>query len=257
MTIDIAPNELKRALAGGRTQPGFWLTLGNPSIAEIASEAGFAWLLIDMEHGDNTVETVTHQLRAVMRGGAEPMVRVPSIDAAIVKRLMDCGVRSFMFPNVKTAAEAMAAVAATRYPPRGVRGVAGTARGPGYGRIKDYWTRSEAEILVTVQVETLAALEVLEDIASIDGVDCIFVGPSDLSADMGFLGRPGAPEVVAKVSHTLERIKATGRSSGILEFGAERAQDLIRDGYQLIAVAGDANVLARRTSEIAAAFPAS
>lgn len=254
MTIDLEPNHLKHSLKEGKTQVGFWLTLGNPAIAEIASEAGFSWLLVDMEHGDNTVDTVTHQLRAAMRGGAEAMVRVSSIDPALVKRLMDCGVRSFMFPNVKTVEEARLAVAATRYPPNGVRGVAGTTRGPGYGRIKDYFVRSEAEILVTLQLETRAALEELEAIAAVEGVDCLFVGPSDLSADMGFIGNTAAPEVVAAVGDALRRIKAAGLVPGILEFGEARAKALIEEGYQLLAVAGDGNVLARRTIEIAAAF---
>jgi 4-hydroxy-2-oxoheptanedioate aldolase len=257
MPLELPQNKLKRALAAGKTQIGFWLTTASTTCTEIAATAGFDWLLIDMEHSPNELTDVIDHLRAAMGGTAEPMVRVPWNDAVVVKRLLDIGVRSLMFPYVQSVEEAKAAVAATRYPgtyERGMRGFAGTTRATAYGRIKDYAKRAATEICVTVQIETPKALEAATDIAKVDGVDCLFIGPNDLASTMGHLGNAAGPEVQAALVKGCDLIRKGGKAAGVLEFREDNAHKLIAAGFQLVAVGGDAGMLARGTERLARAF---
>lgn len=254
MATSIPRNSFKGGLAAGRKQIGFWLTLSSPAATEIAAEAGFDWLLIDMEHAVNEVGDVAHQLRASLRGTAEPMVRVPELNAATVKRLLDAGVRSFMFPNIKSVDEAREAVAATRYPPRGIRGVAGTTRGAGYGRWPSYFAEAENEICIVLQLETAASVALAREIGALDGVDALFIGPSDLAADMGYIGKPGTPEVQAVIAAGLADIKAIGKAAGTLNFAAEAALRQFLDGFDFIAVGGDGSLLAKQTRSMVVSF---
>jgi 4-hydroxy-2-oxoheptanedioate aldolase len=256
MSLPLPTNLLKAGFRNRRRQIGFWLTLTNPSVAEIVAEAGFNWVLIDMEHAPNEVAGVVDQVRATQRAAVECVVRVPALDLAVVKRLLDGGVRSFMFPNIQTVEEATLAVRSTRYPPLGVRGVSGSTRGAGYNRIKDYFTKCEDEICVILQLETRKATAAAEAIGKVTGVDALFVGPNDLAADMGFIGQTAAVEVVAEISATLEAIKRSGRAAGILNFNCEEAERLFADGFDFIAVDGDAAILGRETNRIVERFAA-
>lgn len=183
MRHDMPQNRFKRALAAGKPQIGLWLSLASPAATEVAAGAGFDWLLLDMEHAPNELPDIAHHLRAAEGGTAEPVVRVPWNDAVMVKRLLDIGARSLLFPFVQSAEEARRAVAATRYPPYGIRGFAGTTRANRYGRIPDYAKRASDEICVLVQCETRKAVADIPAIAALDGIDGIFIGPADLAAD--------------------------------------------------------------------------
>lgn len=249
-------NGFKAAFGSGRKQVGYWLTLSSPAAAEIAAEAGFDWLLIDMEHAAKEVGDVVDHLRATLRGTAEPVVRVPELNASVVKRLLDAGVRSLMFPNIQSAEEAREAVAATRYPPHGIRGVAGTTRGAGYGRWPDYFTGAQAEICVILQLETEKAIAAAGEIGAVEGVDALFIGPSDLAADMGFIGRPTMPQVQAVIAEGLAAIKAAGLPAGTLNFTTDAALRQFGEGFDFIAVGGDGAGLATQTSALVNGFAA-
>jgi 4-hydroxy-2-oxoheptanedioate aldolase len=192
MIDDLPTNSFKRALAAGKPQIGLWLSMTSPVATEVVAGAGFDWVLVDMEHSANELVDVVAHLRAAVGGSAEPVVRVPWNEPVLVKRLLDAGARSLLFPFVQSADEARRAVAATRYPPKGIRGVAGTTRANRYGRVKDYARRVEGELCVLVQVETQQALGEIEAIAAIDGIDGLFIGPADLSAFDGAYRRLAA-----------------------------------------------------------------
>jgi 4-hydroxy-2-oxoheptanedioate aldolase len=247
-------NTFKRALASKQKQVGFWLTLASTTATEIAAGAGFDWLLIDMEHSVNELPDVQDHLRATVGGTAEAVVRIPWNDPVVVKRMLDIGARSLMFPYVQNADEARRAVAATRYPPHGIRGFAGAARGSDYGRIKDYAARIHDELCVIVQVETPEAVKAIPEIAAVEGIDGIFIGPNDLAANMGFVGNMFAPEVNAAVQSAMEMINKAGKAAGLLNFRENEARDWFAAGFTFIAVAGDASLLARQTERVVAAF---
>ncbi len=254
MITSLPPNNFKRALAAHKKQVGFWLTLGSTTVTEIAAGAGFDWLLVDMEHSANELPDVQDHLRAAVGGTAEPVVRVPWNEPVLVKRMLDIGARSLMFPYVQNAEEARRAVAATRYPPAGIRGFAGGARGSNYGRIADYAKRCGEEICVIVQIETPQAVAAILEIAAIDGVDGIFIGPNDLAANMGHLANAGAAEVKALIGEAVAAIRKGGKAAGILNFKEDEARALFAAGVSFIAVAGDAALMARQTERIVAAF---
>lgn len=254
MNTSLPPNAFKRALRERRRQVGFWLTLASTTATEIAAGAGFDWLLIDMEHSANELPDVQDHLRAAVGGTAEPVVRIPWNEPVTVKRMLDIGARSLMFPYVQSAEEARRAVAATRYPPHGIRGFAGAARGSQYGRIKDYAQKIHDEICVIVQVETPEAIAAIPAIAAVEGVDGVFIGPNDLAANMGHLGNMFAPAVVASVGAGMQAINAAGKAAGLLNFREDEARDWFRQGFTFIAVAGDAAMMARGTERVVAAF---
>jgi len=254
LTTTLPPNAFKRALASKQKQVGFWLTLASTTATEIAAGAGFDWLLIDMEHSVNELPDVQDHLRAAVGGTAEAVVRIPWNEPVMVKRMLDAGGRSLMFPYVQTADEARRAVAATRYPPNGIRGFAGAARGSNYGRIKDYAQKIHDEICVIVQVETPEAIAAIPEIAAVDGVDGVFIGPNDLAASMGHVGNMFAPPVNDAVRKGMEAINKAGKAAGLLNFRENEARDWFDAGFTFIAVAGDAALMARQTERIAAAF---
>lgn len=247
-------NPFKIALREGRRQVGLWLTTGSASVTEIVAGAGFDWLLIDMEHSPNDLTEIVDHLRASVGDSSELVVRVPWNDPIIVKRLLDQGARSLMFPFVQTAEEARRAVAATRYPPAGIRGLAGTSRATGYGSRKDYAARAAEEICVVVQLETESAVSQAREIAATEGVDGVFVGPNDLAATMGHLGQVGAPPVEAAIGRALAAIRAGGKSAGILDFNEQSASGRFEAGFGFVAVNGDASLIARETRRLATAF---
>ena len=183
--MELPVNTFKRAIAAGKLQIGLWSSLSSHVTVEVIAGSGFDWLLLDTEHSPNELPMVHGQLQAMVGGTAHPVVRPPWNDAVVIKRFLDVGVQSFLVPYVQDEAEARAAVAATRYPPRGVRGVATASRASRFGRVEGYFARAEEELCVMVQLETRKALGKLEAIAAVDGVDGLFIGPSDLSPTSG------------------------------------------------------------------------
>jgi 4-hydroxy-2-oxoheptanedioate aldolase len=252
--MDTLHNPFKQALKSGRLQLGLWHSLSSHLVAEILAGAGFDWILLDMEHAPNELPMVLSQLQALSGGTAHPVVRPAWNDAVIIKRLLDIGAQSLLIPYVETEDEARHAVMATRYPPEGFRGFAGQARASRYGRIKGYHAAANAQICLLLQVETKRGLENLEQIASVEGVDGVFIGPGDLSAALGYLGQPNHPEIVKVIDDMILRIKNAGRAPGILTGDAELAQRYIDRGCLFAAVGSDIGLLARGADQLAAKF---
>jgi 4-hydroxy-2-oxoheptanedioate aldolase len=252
--MDLPLNSFKRAIKAGRLQVGLWSSLASNVSVEVLAGAGFDWLLLDTEHSANEVPMVLGQLQAAEGGTAHPIVRPPWNDAVMIKRFLDVGVQTFLVPYVQTEEEAQKAVAATRYPPRGVRGFAVATRASRFGRIPNYHSRCEDEMCVLVQVETRTALRNLEAIAKVDGVDGVFIGPGDLSADLGHVGNPGHPEVQSIIEDTIRRIKACGNIPGILTGDESLGRRYIELGCIFTAVGADIGILARGSEQLAARF---
>jgi 4-hydroxy-2-oxoheptanedioate aldolase len=253
MPIHTLPrNDFKQRLAEGAKQPGLWLTLESPNATEVVAGSGYDWLLLDMEHTTVDPSQVAAHVGAARGGTAELAVRIPWNDPIIVKRLLDAGVRTLMFPNVQSAAEARAAVSSTRYPPHGIRGVSGNMRANSFARVKDYPETYQREQCVIVQLESPAAIAAIEEIGAVEGVDALFIGPNDLAANMGLFGKPGAPEVKAVVAEAIVRIRATGKAAGILNYNLVEARALFKAGFDFIAVSSDMAILARQSEAILA-----
>ena len=252
--MDLPPNRLKRAFREGRAQIGLWSQLTSPVAAEILSRSGLDFLVIDGEHGPNELPQVMAQLQAMAGGTASPVVRAAWNDAVLLKRLLDVGAQSLIVPFVQNADEARRAVAATRYPPHGVRGVAVATRASGYGRVAGYLARAHEELCVLVQIETRAALANIEPIAAVEGVDGLFVGPGDLSADLGHLGDPGHPDVREAIDGAIRRICATGKAAGILAPVEADARHYLGLGCLFVAVGSDVGLLAKQSDALAARF---
>ena len=211
--------------------------------ASEVDRVAFDWMVIDMEHGVNDLKDVVSQLQALAGGNVMPIVRPPWNDAIVMKRLLDAGVQSFVIPFIQNGEEARAAIAATRYPPDGIRGVAGGSRATAYGRIPDYHQNAHKELCIILQVETAEAVDQIEKIAGVKGVDAVFVGPADLAASMGHLGNMDHPKVQAKIREAADRIKKAGKPSGILSFNPDRAKEYMEMGYQFVAVGSDQSLL--------------
>jgi 4-hydroxy-2-oxoheptanedioate aldolase len=255
--MDLPVNAFKRALADGRLQIGLWSCLSSPNTVEVIAGSGFDWILFDTEHSPNDVPMVLDQLRAAVGGTAHPIVRPVWNDTVLMKRFLDIGVQTFLVPYVQNAEEARKAVAATRYPPDGVRGFAVATRASRFGRVAGYHARAAGEICVLVQVETRAALSQIEAIAAVDGVDGVFIGPGDLSADLGHLGNPAHPEVQAIIEDAIVRIRAAGSVPGILTGDETLARRYIEFGCGYVAVGSDIGILARGSEQLAAKFKTS
>jgi 4-hydroxy-2-oxoheptanedioate aldolase len=254
--MEMKPNPLKRALREGRPQIGLWSSLPTHETVEVVAGSGFDWLLLDSEHGPADLSSVHSQLQAMVGGTAAPVVRPPWNDAVILKRLLDLGVQNFLVPWVQDAEEARRAVAATRYPPQGIRGVSVANRANAFGRVKDYLRRANDEICVHVQIETRHAVDGLEAIAAVDGVDGLFIGPSDLAADLGHLGNSAHPEVRAVIDGAIQRIARTGKAAGILAPVEADARHWLSLGATFVAVGSDLGILARQSEALAARFKA-
>ena len=252
--MDLPRNAFKHAIATGKPQIGLWLSLSSSYSAEVCAGSGFDWLLLDTEHSPNEIDMVLGQLQAIAPYPSHPVVRVAWNDAVIVKRTLDVGAQTLLFPFVQSAAEAAAAVAATRYPPRGIRGVAGTTRATRFGRVKDYAKRAHEETCVLVQVETQEAVDAIEAIAKVDGVDGIFIGPADYHASLGFPGETANPAVLPKIEDAVRRIRAAGKAPGILTPDEKLAKRYLELGALFVAVGADIGLLARGSEALAAKF---
>jgi 4-hydroxy-2-oxoheptanedioate aldolase len=252
--MDLPRNAFKAALARGELQIGLWSSLCSPIVAEIIGHSGFDWILVDTEHSPNEPPAVLAQLQAMQAGTATPIVRPAWNDPVLLKRLLDIGTQAVLVPFVQNAEEAAKAVAACRYPPAGIRGITVSGRGSRYGRVPDYLKRADAEICVLVQVETGEALAQLESIASVDGVDGVFIGPADLSASLGHIGNPGHPEVQDAIKGAVERLAAVGKPAGILTPSEADARRYIEWGYRFVAVGSDLGLLTRHADALAKTF---
>jgi 4-hydroxy-2-oxoheptanedioate aldolase len=251
--MELPVNKFKRALKEKKPQIGMWSSLSSPIVAEILAHAGFDWVLLDTEHSPNELPMVMSQLHAMAGGSATPVVRPAWNDMVLVKRFLDIGAQSLLLPYVQTAEEAREAVRYARYPLDGVRGVAGATRAAGYGRTKDYLKRAHEEICLLVQAETRKSLGNLEAICETEGVDGVFIGPNDLSADLGYLGNWQHPEVWKVMEDAAKRIRKCGKAPGILvgEADGRRCLDM---GYLFVAVGADTGTLVRGADALAAKF---
>lgn len=252
--MDVAINTFKRSLQGRRLQIGLWSTLCSNLVAEILAHAGFDWVLLDTEHSPNELPALVTQLQAMGQGTAAPVVRAAWNDPVLIKRILDIGAQSILLPYVQTADEAGRAVQAVRYPPRGVRGVSATSRASQFGRMKGYFARADEEVCLLVQIETASALEQLESIAAVEGVDGVFIGPADLSASFGHLGNPGHPQVQRALEDAGRRLRDLGKAAGILTAVEEDARRYIEWGYTFVAVGVDTAILAGAADRLARAF---
>ncbi|MCL2656239.1 MAG: HpcH/HpaI aldolase/citrate lyase family protein [Betaproteobacteria bacterium] len=248
-------NAFKRALHAGETQIGAFLGMCDPYAAEIMATAGFDWLMIDGEHGPNTPASVLRQLQALAPYPVHPVVRTVDHNPALIKQYLDVGAQSLLVPMVESAAQARALVQAMRYPPNGIRGV-GTAlaRAARWNGIENYFDQADAEMCLIVQIENRAGLAALDEIMTVEGVDAVFVGPSDLAASLGHLGNPGHPEVKTVIADTLTRIRKGGKAAGIFSADPAAAADYIQSGASFLAVGVDALLLRNAAAKLAATF---
>lgn len=260
-------NKLKQALADGKQTIGCWLVLGDSYAAEIAASAGFDWCVIDNEHAPNDLRSTLAQLQALSQTSNQTsnqtpnqtpvsaVVRPPIGETHILKQFLDIGCQSFVVPMVESAAQAVELVRATRYPPDGVRGVgASTARASNFNAHADYLHTANDQICLFVQVESRAGLAALPDILAVDGVDGVFIGPSDLSADLGHLGNPHAPAVVTAIDCALDAIAASGKASGIFAVDPVDAERYLARGVSFVAVASDINSMTTALRQTASRF---
>ena len=246
-------NTLKKTLKSGQVQRGIWLTSGTGILAELAGTAGFDWCLIDGEHGPNTVSEILPQLQALAISGTPAVVRVANAEAWMIKQVLDLGCQTVVVPMVDDAQTADAMARAMRYPPQGNRGMgASLARATGFGAVADYPHTANDQVCLLVQAESAQAVENIDSIAAIEGVDGVFVGPADLSADMGYPGQPDHPEVEAAIDHLIARTVAAGKIAGIITFDESRLNEYAEKGVTFLGVGGDMMVLGSALRGLAA-----
>jgi 4-hydroxy-2-oxoheptanedioate aldolase len=252
---DLPLNHFKRRLQEGQAQIGLWLALANSYSAELCAGAGFDWLLLDSEHAPNDVRTLLAQLQAIAPYDVAPIVRPAAGDAVLIKQLLDIGAQTLLVPNVETAEQAASLVLAMRYPPDGIRGVgSGLARASRWNRVTNYLGLADNQMCLLTQVESLKGLAQLDAIARVDGVDGVFIGPSDLSAAMGHRGNPGHPEVQRVIEDAIARIRAAGKAAGILIADETLAKRYLELGCTFVGVGTDIALLSKGAQALAQRF---
>ena len=253
--MDMPLNQFKRALAAGETQIGLFLGMANAYAAEVVATAGFDWLLIDGEHGPNDLRSIIEQLQVLGQYPVRSVVRTVDHDVARIKQLLDGGVQTLMVPMVESAADAEKLVRAMRYPPHGIRGV-GTAlaRAARWNGVEGYFAQADQEMCLIVQIESTAGLAGLDDILKVDGLDAVFIGPSDLAASMGYLGNPGHPEVKAAVESAIRKIAAAGKAAGVFSADPVAAEAYRQIGASFLLVGVDALLLRNASVALADKF---
>ena len=250
-------NRVKQMIKAGKKTSGAWAQLCSPLSAECLARGGFDWILIDMEHAGGDILTLITQCQAIAAAGsgAVPIVRVPWNDLVWIKRILDAGAYGLMIPYVNTKEEAVRAIQACKYPPLGNRGIAGSIRAAGYGRdTQNYLKRANDEIFVMLQLETTQAIDNMEAVASVPGLDAFFIGPMDLSTSMGHFGNPAHPEVVAAIATAEAKAKKLGIPLGTISGSWEQAKGLYDRGYQLITLISDSVLVSKVGAETAAKF---
>lgn len=248
----LKPNPFTHAIAAGDKQIGFWLSLSSGFAAEVVAPAGFDWALLDMEHTPSDYMSVLGQMQAFEATDTTAIVRPEWNDPVVVKRLLDLGARGLLFPMVGSVEEAEMAVASTRYPPHGIRGVSGSTRATKFGRVTDYNDRIEDELTVILQLETADAIAEAAEIAAVDGVSGIFFGPADIAADIGKLGKPLDPAVWDLIMPAARKLMANGIPVGTLVMDADFAAKLLNDGFTFVACGQDTTLLARASDALLA-----
>lgn len=243
--MNLKENAFLKAIRAGKQQIGLWVSLSSPYAAEAVAPAGYDWALLDMEHSPNELASLLGQLQAFSAWPTTPIVRPDWNDTVKIKRLLDLGVPGLLLPMVETLEEARAAVAATRYPPNGKRGVAGTIRANHFGRIKDYYAEVEKQTAVLIQLETMQAVDNSVAFADVKGVDGVFFGPADIGADMGILGNPMDPEIWNYIRPAARALMARGMPVGTLVSDPAFAAELLNDGFSFVACGSDAGLLAK------------
>ncbi|MEV0362094.1 HpcH/HpaI aldolase/citrate lyase family protein [Nocardia fusca] len=255
MPIRLTPTFRDRLAAADRTLYGGWICSGSPVVAEIMAGAGLDWLLIDMEHAPNGLESVLAQLYAVSGYPSTPLVRVPAGETVIIKQVLDLGAQNLLVPMISTPDEAAAVAGMTRYPPAGCRGVGSAlARSARWNRVEGYLTNDADHVSVFVQIETIDGVENARAIAETPGVDGVFVGPSDLAASMGLIGQQTHPEVVAAVKRAFAGIAAAGKPVGVNAFDPAAARDYAAAGADFVLVGADVALLARGSEQLAQSY---
>ena len=244
-------NAFRQTVLAARARPaiGSWVMTASTAVAEAMGHCGFDFLVLDMEHSPLELAETVAMLRALAATTAVPLLRVPGVDQVGVKRVLDAGATSLMFPFIQTAEQARAAVSYTRYPPEGVRGVAAMHRASRYGHAPDYLRTANAGIAVVLQLETPEAIEQLEPIAAVPGVDSLFIGPGDLAAALGHLGDIGHPEVQALIARAAARARAVGKPIGIVGGNPKMVRQFLEYGYTWSAVSSDLAMLTGRAAE--------
>ncbi|TMH14305.1 MAG: 2-dehydro-3-deoxyglucarate aldolase [Betaproteobacteria bacterium] len=240
--------------AGAHPPVGTWISSASPLVAEAIACAGFDWGLVDMEHAPLDLGGVVHVLQALAGTKMVPVLRVPWNDMVVVKRVLDAGATTLMFPFVQSVDEALRAVAATRYPPDGVRGVAGQTRASRFGTLPNYLKTANQQIGVIAQIETAKTIEDLEAIASVDGIDALFIGPADLSASMGHMGNLTHPAVMELISQAVQRCKAIGKPVGTLGGTPEMVAQYRAIGFDFVAMSSDIGLMMRSAQQALAAL---
>ncbi|MDT3330460.1 HpcH/HpaI aldolase/citrate lyase family protein [Microbacterium sp. KSW-18] len=253
MPFHLNPTFREALTDADRPLAGIWVCSGSPLVAEICAGAGLDWLLIDMEHSPNGLESVLAQLQAVAAAAVTAVVRVPIGDVVTIKQVLDLGAQNILVPMVDTAAQAAELVAAVRYPPRGRRGVGSAlARSARWNRVEDYLADADRHVSLFVQVETVEGVRNAAEIAAVDGIDGVFVGPSDLAASMGLLGAQTHPDVVAAVLDAFAAVRASGKPVGVNAFDPDAAQRYLDEGASFVLVGADVTLLARGSEALAA-----
>ncbi len=248
-------NLLKHRLAQGEVLHGCWLGMADAYVAEMAATCGFDWLLIDGEHAPNDLRSLSAQLAAVMGSASLPIVRLPDDDPASIKQILDISAQSLLIPMVETAAQAQRIFRATRYPPQGMRGVGSSmARASRFSAIPDYLTTANDQICVILQVESRAGLAALDDILAVTGIDGVFIGPSDLAADMGYLGQSDHPDVRAAVLDSLRRIRKAGLTAGVLATDAGFIRECKVAGANFVGVGVDVSLYTGAMRDLASVW---
>ena len=248
-------NAFKARLKAGEPQIGLWLGLANAYCAELAANAGFDWLLIDGEHAPNDLRSLLGQLQAIAPYPSQPIIRPVVGDTALIKQVLDIGVQTLLVPMVESAEQARELVRAITYPPHGVRGVGSAlARASRWNSVPDYLDKADEEMCLLVQIENTVGLANLDEIASVDGVDGVFIGPADLSAAMGHRGNPGHPDVQAAIEDAIARVRKAGKAVGILSADEKLARRYLELGATFVAVGVDTTVLMRGLQTLAGRF---
>ena len=250
------PNTFRQRLLANEQVFGLWMSLASNLVTEVVGYAGFDWLLLDSEHAPNDVHSFIAQLQALKDSGSAPIVRPTWNNAVEIKRLLDIGFYNFLIPFVETEQEARNAVAATRYPPAGIRGVSVAHRSNRFGHEPDYAARINDNICVITQVESSRGVDNCGEIAAVDGIDCVFIGPADLSAALGHFGQPRHPEVQEAIREIVARVRAKGKAVGILAPVEADAQHYLDMGISLVGVGSDIGMLKATSAGLRARFKA-
>ncbi len=241
--MELPKNKFKQALREGRQQIGIWNSISDPTVIEILAGCNFDWMMLDLEHSPIGASEAITYLRTLAPYPVSAIIRTSWNDPVEIKKLLDAGAQSLLIPYVQSAQEARAAVSAVTYPPKGIRGVSGVTRASRYGAVKNYAQHANEEICLLVQVETREALENIEAIANVEGIDGVFIGPADLAASLGYPGEPSHPDVKAAVIGGIAKLKALGMPVGFLSLDTEMLREVEKAGGQFIAIEIDSALI--------------